>query len=100
MNKNNPSTDDILRKYGAKIEKQMKGYSVPPAEKFSQSYERFRAAMTPQFSRYEQWCKAFGNFFTIKVGDKDKGKIGRAIEIAHLNLTPSEVVVFALSVLF
>ena len=96
------STDDILRKYGSKIERQMKGFdsSNSGQQKFSQSYERFREGMIPSFTRYEKWCKAMGNFFTIKVAEKDKKRIDRAIEIAHLNVTASEVVVFATMVMF
>ena len=91
------NTDDILRKYGAKIETQMKGYDSVP--KYSQSYEKFREAMSPDFSRYERWCKSIGNFFTMKVGEKDRQRISRAIEIAHLNVSPSEVVVFSTMIL-
>jgi hypothetical protein len=100
------STDDILKKYGAKIESQMKGYdsrgqkSGVRGQGFSKSYERFKASMLPEFSRYERWCKAMGNFFTIKVGEKDRARIERSIEIAHLNLTASEVVVFSTMLLF
>jgi len=96
------TTDDILKKYGAKIEKQMNNYnSKPVAEsKFSQSYEKFKSGMMPEFSRYERWCKSMGNFFTMKVGDKDKKKIDRAIDIAHLNVSASEVVVFSTVLLF
>lgn len=96
------TTDDILRKYGAKIETQMKGYNPDSGKvkKFSQSYERFKDSMLPEFSRYERWCKAFGNFFIMKVGEKDRAKIQREIDIAHLNVTPSEVVVFSTMLLF
>lgn len=95
------STDDILKKYGAKIESQMKGYDQNPSEyKFSQSYERFRASLMPEFSRYERWCKSLGNFFKINPSEKDAKKIGRDIEIAHLNVSPSEVIVFATMMLF
>jgi len=97
------STEDILKKYGAKIEKQMKGSSAAPAgqgpSKFSRSYEQFRQSMTPSFTRYEKWCKAFGNFMVMKVAEKDKEKIERDISVAHLNLSASEVVVFAVSIL-
>ncbi|MFA4960773.1 MAG: hypothetical protein WC548_03870 [Candidatus Pacearchaeota archaeon] len=94
------TSDEILRKYGAKIESQMKGYNSGDRAKYSQSYEKFREAMSPEFSRYEKWCKSFGNLFTMKVGDKDRTRISRAIEIAHLNVTPSEVVVFSTVLLF
>ncbi len=94
------NTDDIMKKYGAKIESQLRGYQAPSQTQFSQSYEKFRGSMIPSFSRYEKWCKAFGNFFHMKVAEKDKKSIDRSIEIAHLNLTSSEVVVFAVVVLF
>lgn len=100
------STDDILRKYGSKIERQMKGYNSNnvKTEKFSQSYETFKSGMMPEFSNYEKWCKSMGNLFRVKVGEKDNQRISRAIDIAHLNVSPSEVVslsvVILLSTLF
>jgi len=103
----NPSTDDILKKYGAKIERQMKGFNQvsgvenkQPGKKFSKSYGKFKAEMAPEFSRYERWCKTMGNAFLMKVGEKDKKRIDHAIDIAHLNVTASEVVVFATMLLF
>jgi len=97
----NPSTDDILRKYGAKIESQMKGYDAASGQtkKFSQSYEKFKSSMLPEFSRYERWCKAMGNFIAMKVGEKDRTRIQKDIDIAHLNVTPSEVVAFSTTLL-
>ncbi len=92
------TTDDILRKYSSKIESQIKGYQPPT--KFGRSYRQFRQTMSPEFSRYEKWCKALGNFFHIKVADKDRVRIEEDVEFAHLDLSPSEVVVFAVSVLF
>jgi hypothetical protein len=96
------STDDILKKYGSRIESQMKSYDESSGQttKFSQSYERFRADMMPEFSRYERWCKSLGNLFKIKVGDKDKAKLEKDIAVAHLNVSPSEVVVFSTMLLF
>jgi hypothetical protein len=95
------STDDILNKYGAKIERQMKGFDASGGEKnFSKSYDKFRGEMIPEFTRYERWCKSIGNFFTIKVGDKDRERIEKAIYTAHLNVTASEVVVFSTMLLF
>ncbi|MBT6689965.1 hypothetical protein HN903_04670 [archaeon] len=100
------STDDILNKYGSKIEKQMKGFNSQKPEAvdqksgFSKSYEAFKDSMMPEFSRYERWCKSMGNVFSIKVGEKDKIRINRAIEIAHLNVSASEVVVFSTMLLF
>jgi len=96
------STDDILKKYGAKIEGQMKGYDPDSGQtkKFGKSYEQFRGSMLPEFSRYERWCKSMGNTFSIKIKDEDKAKIDRNIEIAHLNVTASETMVFATMLMF
>src|SRR3989344_2228819 len=96
------STDDILKKYGAKIERQMKGFNSnnPPNPEFSKSYTEFRESMSHEFGRYERWCKSLGNLFTIKVGEKDRKRISKAIETARLDLTPSEVVVFSTVILF
>jgi hypothetical protein len=96
------ATDDILRKYGAKIESQMKGFNAGPVKTggFSKSYDKFRAEMMPEFSKYERWCKSMGNIFKIKVGEKDKARIDNAIDIAHLNVNASEVVVFSTMLLF
>jgi Flp pilus assembly protein TadB len=91
-----------LKKYGAKIDKQLGDYNKNPTPqgKFSKSYETFRSSMMPEFSRYERWCKSLGNVFTMKLGKKDNDRIARNIEIAHLNVTPSEVVVFATMLMF
>ncbi|MBU3923917.1 MAG: hypothetical protein KJ592_03305, partial [Nanoarchaeota archaeon] len=101
------NTDDILKKYGARIERQMGGYNSGigsresgVGKKYSKSYDEFRNDMMPEFSRYERWCKSMGSLFRIKVGEKDKLRIDRAIEIAHLNVDASEVLVFSTMLLF
>ncbi len=95
------STDDILNKYKSKIEGQLRDYSSSSNPgNFSRSYQNFRESMTPSFSSYEKWCKSLGNLFKIKVSEKDNETIGKAIETAHLSITPSEAVVLAVVVLF
>ncbi len=95
------NSDDILKKYEAKIEKQLGNYnSASSNSKFSSSYTKFKDAMAPEYSRYERWCKSLGNFIHLKVSEKDKEKIDKQIETAHLDLTASEVLVFAISMLF
>ena len=94
------NTEDILKKYGSKIEKKMKGFDAGKPKKFGKSYEKFRGSMMPEFSRYERWCKSFGNFIKMKVAEKDRVNIQRSIDIAHLSVTPGEVVVFATMLMF
>jgi Flp pilus assembly protein TadB len=90
-----PTTEDVLRKYGSKIEKQMKGFDGSNPAGYSQSYQQFRESLTPQYSRYERWCRAFGNLLKINASKKDSARIQKSIDIAHLNVTVSEVLVFA-----
>ncbi|MCH7850980.1 MAG: hypothetical protein IH845_05040 [Nanoarchaeota archaeon] len=96
------STDDILKKYGAKIERQMGNYNSRNSEKFreSKSYSEFKKSLVPELTRYERWCKSLGNSISFKVGEKDKARISRSIEIAHLNVTPGEVVALSAVILF
>jgi len=96
-------TKDILRKYSAKIESQISGFTPQEennTESYSRSYQEFREAMTPAFSRYEKWCKSLGTFFKINMSEKDHEKIQKQIDTAHINVTPSEVFVFSIMVLF
>lgn len=101
------STDDILRKYSSRIEREVRGYNKSGGgeqgvgnKRVSQSYEKFKSSMSHEFSGYEKWCKSMGNLFTMKVGEKDRERIDKAIGIAHLDVSASEVVVFATMLLF
>jgi len=91
------ATDDILRKYSSKLDASVNNFdssNVP--KRMSKSYKDFRKSMSPEFSRYERWCKSLGRVINIKVGPKDQEKVGKAIEVAHLNVTPSETMGLAL----
>jgi len=100
MNEEKPTTNDILKKYGSKIEREMKGFDASlsqdgKGEGFTKFYKEFKQEMIPSFSRYEKWAKALGNIFTIKVAEKDREKIEKNVSTARLDLTASEVVVFS-----
>jgi len=95
------NTQDILKKYGAKIEQEMSGSSSQQAQQgYSKSYSEFKQSMTPSFSKYEKWCNGVGNLITIHLSAKDEAEIKGDIETAHLNVTPSQVVSLAVVVLF
>jgi len=86
--------DDILKKYGGKISKQIDTeYKTQDASK---DYLTFKKDMMPALSRYENYAKTFGSFFKIKLSAKDSKKFGGYLETAHLDITPSHVAVFAL----
>lgn len=88
-----PNVDDIMKKYGAKIEGQMKDSTVSASsgENFSKSYKDFKESMVHEPNRYERLCKSLGNSVKMKVADKDKVKIQKQIDTAHLHVTPEEV---------
>jgi Flp pilus assembly protein TadB len=90
-----PTTEDILRKYGSKIESQMKSYGGNSGGNsnngFSKSYKDFKNSMVHEPTKYERWCKSLGSVVKMKVSDKDRDKIQRGIDIAHLDVSVSEV---------
>lgn len=92
-----PSVDDILKKYGSKIEGQLN--TTAGAQNFSQSYKDFRNSMVHEPTTYERWCKTLGHLFSMKVSEKDRASMQRGIDIAHLDVTVSEAAVLAVSIL-
>ncbi len=82
-----PSIDEILNKHGAKIEKQIRTSKIENVN-YSREYVKFRKEMFSELSRFERWCKSLGSVIKLKVSEKDKEKIRRHLEIAHLNIEP------------
>jgi hypothetical protein len=83
------SADEIVRKYGSRLEKEIKGFDSGGG--YSRSYMDFKASMTPALTRYEKWCKSLGNIVKIKPSKKDQERIQKQIDQAHLNVTVPEV---------
>ncbi len=90
-----PTTDEILRKYGAQIESEINTQSSSQAQNFSQEYLQFKQDMLPEISRYRRWCHTLGNLININLSQKEKAKVERALNIAHLEVTPSQAVTLA-----
>jgi len=97
---------EVLEKYSRKLGDVGKGkYSKVPVSQgsISKDYEVFKRDMAPEFSRYERIVNTFGKFIKIKVGEKDRKKISKHLENAHLNIDPGGVVglaVFSFLVVF
>lgn len=87
-----PTTEEILRKYGSKIESQIGDSQTP----FTHEYQQFKADMLPQNSRYERWCQALGSIVKIKLKAKEEEKVQRQLSMAHLDVTPSQTVTLAI----
>src|SRR3989338_10797897 len=88
------STQEILKKYGAKIEEQIDTSSTP--QNYSQEYMQFKKDMVPEIGKYEKWCNSLGNLLKLKVSDKDKIKVQKYIDIGHLDVTPSQVITLSI----
>ena len=80
------SVDDILKKYGAKIEGQMNSSSNPTD--YSSSYEKFKGEVSREYSSYERWANTLGSFVKVKPSKKDKERVAKSLEAAHLAVEP------------
>lgn len=87
------TTEEILKKYSSKIESQM----GPSDEKdYSKEYTQFKKDMYTEVSGYEKWCKSLGNLVSIKIATKDRMKIQKQLDDAHVDITPSQVVTLSI----
>ena len=83
----NKRVKDILRKHSAKIEGQIKTTNVEGVG-FSQEYIKFKQEMAPELTRYERWCRSLGNVIKLNIAKKDKERIKRQLDIAHVDIEP------------
>ncbi|MFC1710547.1 hypothetical protein ACFLZJ_00075 [Nanoarchaeota archaeon] len=84
-----PDVRDILKKHGARIERQIKTSDLDRAN-YSREYMIFKDEMAPEFSRYENWCHKMGNIIRLRPSKKDELKIGRQLQIAHVDVTAGQ----------
>ena len=87
----------ILKRYEKKLGRSI---SLPteyyPGEKFSRQYETFRKeALEKTVTRYESWCNFSEKIINLKASEKDKVKIEKAIEDAHVNVSVGGALSFA-----
>ena len=85
-----PNVDDILKKYGREIENKINTPNINSKGNFSREYIKFKNEMAPELTRYERWCKSLGNLIKLKISEKDKEKVSKQLEIAHLDVEPSQ----------
>jgi len=83
-----PNIDEILRRYGSKIESKVNTNSLSGKSGYSQAYSTFKEEMAPAWSKYEKWCHSVGNIIKLKVSKKDEVKVRKKLEIAHLDVEP------------
>jgi len=91
------SAKDILSKYGQKLESQMgAGLHEPGQEGYSGEYEQFVEEMTPELSTYEKWATSLGNIIKLRVAEKDRKKVQKHLDTAHLNVTAEQALTLSL----
>jgi len=85
-----PSVNDILKKYGRKIENQINNPDTNFKETYSREYVKFKEEMAPDLTRYERWCKSLGSIIKLNVSEKDEIRIRKQLEIAHVDVEPGQ----------
>ena len=93
MSPNNESNrklnvNDILKKYGRKIENQINTSNANLGINYSREYIKFKEEMAPELTRYERWCRSLGSLIKLNISEKDEERIKRQLEIAHLDIAP------------
>lgn len=88
------TAEDILKRNAARIESQLLDKSS--TGEFSEDYQKFRQEMVPELTRYEKWAKSLGNFVSLKISEKDRIKIQKYLDIAHLEVSASQALTLAL----
>ncbi len=87
-----PSINDILQKYGNKIENKINTTRVSGKSGYSQAYSTFKNEMAPAWGKYEKWCHSLGNAIKLNISKKDEARTRRNLEIAHLDVEPWQAV--------
>lgn len=87
------TTRDILKKYSRKIEKNLESYDG--SNKDSEDYQQFKQEMIHIPTRYERWAKSLGNIVSLKIAEKDRVKIQRDLDSAHVEVSPSQALTLA-----
>jgi len=90
--------DDIFQKYGRKLDEEVASEKIDTGE-FSKEYLSFKQDMMPSLSRYETLCKSLGSVFSLKIAEKDRTKIQKFLDTAHLDITPSQTLTLAIMIL-
>ena len=84
---------ELLKKYESKLEKEI---TAPYTSDISREYLKFKEEIKPELNTYEKLTKNIGNLIKIGVKEKDKTKIARSLETAHLDIRPEDAAAFSL----
>jgi hypothetical protein len=88
---------EILKKYEARLAREVSSSSNPLASSdYSEEYRKFKAEMIPELSNYEKWARSLGNMIRINVAEKDRVKVQKFLDIAHLDVDASQALTLAI----
>ncbi len=82
----------IFSEYDKKLKSSISSFN---GKDYSSSYLEFIKSYDIPLSSYERWCKALGNIVRVNPSKKEKEKIQKFIDRAHLNITPTEALSFS-----
>ena len=89
-----------MRKYSQKLESQLQVEDGPDengqSTRHSGEYDEFLREMKPELSSYEKWAQSIGNIISIKLAEKDRAKVQKYLDDAHLDVTPSQAMTLSL----
>jgi hypothetical protein len=95
MNMGTKSVNEIMQKYGKELESKNKDSLMQNSFEqgdISQEFVQFKSDMMPELSRYERMCNNFGRIKGLKLSKKDDASIQTQLDLAHLDVSPSQVV--------
>ena len=87
-----PTVNEILRKYGGKLESQIRSNDLDQGGNYSKDYLTFKQEKNSALNKYERLCKSAGSFIKLKISEKDKKKVEKHLEISHLDVEPWQAV--------
>jgi Flp pilus assembly protein TadB len=86
------TTDEVINKYRNIIERQL----GEEDRRSSKDYKSFKADMVQEIHPYERLAKTLGNIVSMKVAEKDRAKIQKQLDIAHVDVTAAQALTLAL----
>ncbi len=87
------STKEILEKYARKLDSEISPFQAQ--QNYSVEYTKFKEELGHELSRYERWAQSLGSIIKLKVSEKDRIKLEKYLQTAHLDVTPSQAVTLA-----
>src|SRR3990167_1178441 len=90
------STEDVLKKYEAKLSSEMASSSGIGQKEISREYYEFKQEMIQEVTKYGKWAQSLGNIIKIRVAEKDRARVQKYLDTAHLDVTATQALTLAI----